>query len=140
MNNQIQKHIDIELDHREKVDNYCNSNNFTRVISSFESKNSVACCKCLNLNYLSYYECHVCKAKSCISHLDFICCGNEEKKANLFYKHKNDLYYHSKNIKPNYIPKISLPSKEMNKGGKSNKEINNLSLKEYSNYSSTEEN
>lgn len=94
----IQDCIDNEFSARENIELYCNINNVTKVIHSLEAKHSYPCEVCVELNYLSYLECVICKKRTCISH--FITCKCPQKSIALYYRHKNDLYYYSKNKKP----------------------------------------
>lgn len=97
INSYIQESIDNEFNARENIEQFCDLNKITKSIQSLESKWFVNCQQCIELNYLSYAECSECKKKYCISHL--YPCKCSAKNIVLYYRHKNDLYYYSKNKK-----------------------------------------
>ncbi len=97
INSYIQESIDNEFNSRETIEQFCEINKISKTILSLESKWFVSCQHCIELNYLSYAECLECKKKYCISHL--YPCKCQSKSITLYYRHKNDLYYYSKNKK-----------------------------------------
>jgi hypothetical protein len=90
----IQDVIDIELDLRERIEQYFKTNELGYSQESFISKLPGECNVCPNLNYMSYLECKTCKRKGCIYHYNVCRCTN--KVLVLYYRFNSDLKYYSK--------------------------------------------